>query len=381
VTEIKFDIAKQRQARRTALDSRLASLTLPPGALDGVFSPLLQILSAEASVGAQGQLQPWALLFAADHGVAMHHQVSPFPTSVTAHMVANFLRGRAAMSVLSARRKMPLEIVNVGVANDLPIAEQPCDAVCYHNWTCKEADTMHKVFLESLGSRDLSQEDALSRQEHQRIFQRAYEFVRTGVLQKKINLLVLGEMGIGNTTASAALSCVLLNEKPKSVTGRGTGAQGEIWQNKLHAVEKGLRRFASEHVSTRHAFVQQKPTENDAHILLSSLGGKEISALAGAALGAFSMDCCVLLDGVIATSAVAPFVLAHPQFQALLVAGHLSPEPAHQKLLSLLELKPLLDLGLRLGEGSGAALALGLLQDAKSLFDDIATFAEAGMAP
>jgi nicotinate-nucleotide--dimethylbenzimidazole phosphoribosyltransferase len=193
------------------------------------------------------------------------------------------------------------------------------------------------------------------------------------ITETDCDVLFLGEMGIGNTTPASALAALTLKKKPADCVGRGTGLNDAGLSRKKEVVTAAVDRFTSSFGLP--SFV----SSDEAHCVMREVGGAELSALAGAAWRAAQLRRYVLLDGLIVTAAVAPFALAEPEFSKWLLASHQSAEPIHEGLLKALNLSPLLKLGLRLGEGSGAAFALGLLQDADALLSGMATFSGAGV--
>jgi nicotinate-nucleotide--dimethylbenzimidazole phosphoribosyltransferase len=355
-----------------------------------IFEPVLRILASPAAQAASSQvtLSPAAFLFAGDHGVAKNRSVSAFPCEVTAQMVANFLSGGAAMAVLARRRGMRLVVCDVGVATPLPArtgraaAEGSMDPtrsdVTFLDWNIPRERRGTGAY--AFGARDISEEHALEYADHLAVFERARALAREAATRRGVNLLGLGEMGIGNTTPATAIASVLLREDPSAITGVGTGLAMLARRHKADVVRRCVTRFRSKLPTVALQYSQGRPTLEDAHLLMASLGGFELSAMAGAACGAAEAGCHVLLDGVICTAAVAPYALALPGLSPWLIAGHKSSEPAHAKMLALLNLSPLVDLNLRLGEGTGAAMAVGLLQDAFALLQEMATFSDAGVS-
>ncbi|MCA2959395.1 MAG: nicotinate-nucleotide--dimethylbenzimidazole phosphoribosyltransferase [Silvanigrellales bacterium] len=375
-----LDVRAPPQATDSPAFARYVSLTMPPGAMATLFEPVLRILASPASISSAstGGIAPAAFLFAGDHSVAKNKAVSAFPCEVTAQMVANFLAGGAAMSVLARRRGMRLVVCDVGVATPLPnLASKTSDAT-FLDWNVPREK--RGVGEYPFGSRDISEENALDFDDHLSVFERGRALAQEAVSRHGVNLLVLGEMGIGNTTPATAIASVLLREDPSSITGVGTGLNIHARRHKTDVVRRCVARFRSKLPTVALQFSQGRPVLEDAHLLLAGLGGFELSAMAGAACGAAEAGCYVVLDGVICTAAIAPFAIAVPSLAPWLIAGHRSAEPAHGKLLSHLALSPLVDLNLRLGEGSGAAMAVGLLQDALALLDTMATFSDAGVS-
>ncbi|TVQ59287.1 MAG: nicotinate-nucleotide--dimethylbenzimidazole phosphoribosyltransferase [Rhodobacteraceae bacterium] len=313
-------------AARAAAAARDATLTKPPGAL-GRLEALALWWCGWRGV-ARGRLErPQIVVFAGDHGVAARG-VSAFPSAVTAQMVANFEAGGAAINQLAAALGARLDVVALDVGR--PTAD----------FTEGPAMT-HAEFLASLSAGwDAVDPDA--------------------------DLLIPGEMGIGNTTAAAAVAAALFGGEPAAWVGRGTGVDDRGLAAKAETVAAGL---------TRHGAALGDPLE-----ALRRLGGRELAAMAGAVAAARARRVPVILDGFIATAAVAPLAQAAPGALDHCLAGHRSAEAGHGRLLSALGLDPVLDLGLRLGEGSGAAAAALILKAALACHDGMATFAEAGVS-
>ncbi|MFN7223616.1 MAG: nicotinate-nucleotide--dimethylbenzimidazole phosphoribosyltransferase [Paracoccaceae bacterium] len=314
------------RAAQVAATARNAQLTKPPGAL-GRLEDLAIWLA-----GWQGRDKPKAdapqvVIFAGNHGVAARG-VSAFPPEVTAQMVANFRHGGAAINQLS--RSFGAKM------------------------------TVHSLDLDH-PTADFTQSPAMTEAE-------VVSALATGwmAVDPAADLLVTGEMGIGNTTSAAAIACALLGGAPEDWVGRGTGVDDHGLQRKADAVRAGL---------ATHATALTNPLE-----VLRCLGGREIAAMAGAIARARAERVAVVLDGFICCAAA--LVLARAQDGALdhCLAGHVSAETAHGRLLAALGKEPLLNLGLRLGEGSGAALALGVVQGAVACHSGMATFAEAGVS-
>ena len=312
-------------AARAAAGARQAQLTKPPGSLGRLEE--IAIFMA----GWQGRERPRiecgrAVIFAGNHGVVARG-VSAFPAAVTAQMVANFAAGGAAINALAAGAGLSLAVVPLAL--DRP-------------------------------TNDFTQESALAQAECLNALNAGAQAVSDA------DLLVLGEMGIGNTTSASALATASFGGTAAEWVGPGTGVDAAGLAHKVAAVEAGL---------ARHAGALGSSFE-----MLRRLGGREIAAIAGAVLAARHARVPVVLDGFIATAAVAPLASAEPSIVDHLIAGHCSAEPGHRRLLSRLGLRPLLELNMRLGEGSGAAVAAGVIRAALAAHDGMATFAEAGVA-
>jgi nicotinate-nucleotide--dimethylbenzimidazole phosphoribosyltransferase len=306
--------------------ARDAQLTKPPGAL-GRLEEIVEWLAAWQRHDSPKVEQPVVAVFAGNHGVVAQG-VAAYPQAVTAQMVANFQSDGAAV-----------------------------------NQICKTFDLGLKVFELALEvpTLDITQDAAMSEQDCAATMAYGMEAIANGV-----DLLCIGEMGIGNTTIAAALAHGLFGGTPEQWVGPGTGVDAEGLKRKADAV----RRAAALH--QQHL---ADPLE-----VLRRLGGRELAAMAGAILGARMNRVPVLIDGYVATAAAAVLFKADPTALDHCMAAHVSAEPAHKALLAELGLKPLLDLGMRLGEGSGAALAAGLVRAAVNCHNGMATFASAGVS-
>ncbi len=303
---------------------RQNSLTKPPGSL-GRLEELAVFMA-----GWQGSSRPslgrvQALIFAGNHGVVAQG-VNPYPAEVTAGMVRNFANGGAAINQICDVAGADLSVI----ALDL---DQPTG--------------------------DFTQGPAMTAAEVELAMTRGAEAVAPDA-----DLLVLGEMGIGNSTVAAALAASVLGGRAEDWVGPGTGASEAIMANKIHAVTQGLARHAP----------------RDARETLAAFGGREQAALCGAILQARQMGVPVLLDGFICTAAAAVLTRDDPDALIHCLIGHESREPGHGRLIAALGKRPILSLGMRLGEGSGAALAVCVLRAALACHDGMATFAEAGLA-
>ncbi|BDI31708.1 nicotinate-nucleotide--dimethylbenzimidazole phosphoribosyltransferase [Capsulimonas corticalis] len=331
-----FDVHAARQARE-----RQDRLTKPQGSLGQLEALSIQLAGITGNPLPRTD-RPGIFVFAADHGVAARG-VSAYPAEVTAQMVLNYARGGAVINVLAKQIGAELTVADVGVSSALPD-----DLIIHHR----------KV---RLGTADWTEGPAMTREEALRAIQIGAEiFEASGA-----DLAVIGEMGIGNTTTAAALSAALTGLAPAELIGRGTGVDDAGLARKLAAIETGLARL---------------PKTSDPLEILSAIGGLEIAAMAGVALAAARRRVPVLLDGFISTTAGLLAAAIAPAAREYLLASHRSPEPGHTLLLRRLELTPLLDLGMRLGEGSGAALAVPLIQSALAVLRDVATFEQAGVS-
>jgi nicotinate-nucleotide--dimethylbenzimidazole phosphoribosyltransferase len=292
-----------------------------------------------------GALPKAVVLVAADHGVA-EEGVSAYPSEVTAQMLSAFVSGSAAISVLARQAGARLVVVDAGVRE--PFVDP--------------AVTSLRI---GAGTRSFADGPAMSQDEAVRAIRNgiglAEELSATG-----IGVVALGDMGIGNTTSAAALTAVLLSREAEEVCGRGTGVDDD-----------GLRRKVE---TVRRALVANAVDGADLLAVLSAFGGFEIATLVGVILGAAAAGLVVVTDGVITTAAALVAARLAPDAAGRLIAAHRSSEPAHALQLDALELRPLLELDMRLGEGSGAALALPVIDAALSIAREMGTFDEAGVS-
>lgn len=361
-----------RAAEDALLFSRYCSLTMPSGALDALMHPTLKILAQRVPQSAL-PLKVGFLIFAGDHAVARRHSVSAYPPEVTPQMVANIVSGGAAISQLATRRGAPLMVCDVGVADgfgDL-LNLRPATDILF------ERKNLHLHFPNDgfeLGARDITVMSSLTEAAHFHCWKAGADCVDALLKYSQCDIIALGEMGIGNTTAASAIAAIVLNKPVEECVGRGTGLDDAGLRRKAKVVSAALQRAQPELLSCDHRSLAWT------HAVLREIGGAELSALAGAAWRAADRGVMALLDGMIVTSAVSPVALSDLSLLPWLLASHESAEQIHKSLLSQLGLKPLLQLGLRLGEGSGAALAAGLLQDTDALLRHMATFESAGVS-
>ena len=328
---------------RQQAEQRQAMLTKPPGAL-GRLEHIAIRLAALQNVARPCVDKISITVFAADHGVVAEG-VSAFPQSVTAAMVANFAQGGAAISVLARQLQATLEVINLGTVDEL--------------------DPMPGVISVRLGPGTANFTQAAAMTEEQ--VARALDVGRQSVARGAgAQLFIGGEMGIGNTTAAAALGCVLLEAAPTALAGPGTGLDGHGVARKAAVIARALALHQAEC--------------GDALQALRRLGGFEIAALTGSYLACAQAGLPVLIDGFIATVAALVAVRLNPAAADWFLYAHASAEPGHARVLAALHAQPLLDIGMRLGEGSGAAVAVPLLRLACALHNEMATFAEAAVA-
>jgi nicotinate-nucleotide--dimethylbenzimidazole phosphoribosyltransferase len=317
-----MSVAETAQA---ALDAK----TKPRGSL-GRLEELAVRIAAVRGTPNPGRLEAAVVVAAADHGVAAEG-VSAYPAEVTKQMLANFEAGGAAVCVLARAAGARVLVVDVGVGKP---------------------------------TGNIALEPAMPQEATRRLLQEG-EACAAELDADGVGIVALGEMGIANSTVAAALAAALLDVDAERVCGRGTGVDDEGLARKVAVVRRAL---AANHVD-----------RDDAIAVLAALGGAELAFLCGVALGAVARRMVVVLDGFISSVAGLAAARINPAVVDALIAAHLSPEPGHRLVLNELGLVPLLDLGLRLGEGSGAALCLPLLDAALAVLDEMATFEAAGV--
>ncbi|SCE95036.1 nicotinate-nucleotide--dimethylbenzimidazole phosphoribosyltransferase [Micromonospora chokoriensis] len=364
-------IAAIRPADETAMAAARelhGRLTKPAGSL-GALEDLSVRLAGLAGACPPPLPEPAAVaIFAGDHGV--HAQgVSPWPQEVTAQMIGNFLAGGAVVNAFARQAGASVTVVDVGVATPLSAGPVPASAVPDAAAPAQAVldPAVPRLVVASVrrGTRDLAVTAALTRDE-------ALAAVQTGIrvadelIDAGARILLTGDMGIGNTTPAAALIAAFTGVDALDATGRGTGVDDPTYAHKVGVVRAALARHA--------------PDPTDPLGVLAAVGGLEHAALAGLILGAAARRTPVLLDGVIAVSAALAAAAFAPDAVGAMVAGHRSAEPGATVALRHLGLEPLVDLGLRLGEGTGALLALPVVTGAVRVLHEVATFDSAGVA-
>lgn len=338
-------IGRLDQAAMAAARRRHDQLTKPPGSLGRLEEIGVWLAGVRGEVRPRVD-NPVVIVAAADHGV-VRNGVSAYPSEVTPQMVLNFLAGGAAVSVLARSVGARVVVVDAGVASDLP------------------AHPELLVRRGGAGTADISAGPAMTRAQARQMIEHGIELAEAQIAAGA-GLIVLGEMGIGNTTPSAAIVAVVSGRPVAEVTGAGTGLPPEGIRRKVAVIEQ--------------AIAVNQPEPDDGLGLLAALGGFEIGLLAGVVLGAARARVPVLLDGFITGAAALIARALAPATAPFLLASHRSREPGHAAALAVLGLQPLLDLNLRLGEGSGALLALPLVRAAAAVLDEMATFADAGVS-
>lgn len=323
---------------------RLDSLTKPQGSL-GKLEELARRIAVM-----QGKVPPQIgrkllFVFAADHGIT-EEGVSAYPKEVTAQMTYNFLRGGAAINVLARHNGVEVEVIDVGV--DYEFFNPPGLRNC-------------KV---RRGTDNFSRGPAMTQSEARQSIKIGIRLVEE-VASKKLFLLGAGEMGIGNTSSAAAILSALTGAAPRDVVGRGTGIDDATWTRKVAAIERGLE--------------VNRPDPKDPLDVLTKVGGLEIGAMTGIILGAAAFHIPMVLDGFISGAGALLAQRLCPHVHDVLFASHLSTEAGHGALLEALKLPPVLDLAMRLGEGTGACMLMGLIEAAVKILGEMATFESAGV--
>ena len=321
-------------------------LTKPRGALGRLEDLSVWVASCQGDCPPTQFTRARVVVFAGDHGVA-REGVSAYPSEVTAQMVANIDAGGAAINILAEAAGATVRVVDMAVDRD----ESPTDATM-----------AHKV---RRSSGNIATEDAMHLDEAIAAIE-AGRRIADNEVDAGADLLIAGDMGIGNTTAATTLIAALIGTEPVAAVGRGTGIDDAAWSRKTAAV--------------RDALYRSRDRRDDPVALLAACGGADLAAMAGFCAQAAVRRTPLLLDGVVVSAAALVADRLAPGARAWWRAGHRSPEPAHALALAELGLEPIVDLGLRLGEGTGAAVALPILRAAVSLLSSMATFTDAGVS-
>jgi len=335
------------EARRRARD-RADSLLMPPRAL-GRLLDLGESVAGIAGFPTPDLSRKTIVVMAGDHGVT-EEGVSAFPSEVTGQMVHGFAAGMAGINVLSRHAGIGVRVVDMGCRADLSAL------------TASGAVIDMKV---APGTRNMRREPAMSPDQAVLSIRRGAEIARR-LADEGVRMIGTGDMGIGNTTPSAAIAVVVTGREARAMTGRGTGVDDAGLARKSLVIEQSIAARA--------------PDPKDAVDILSKIGGFEIGGIAGLVLGAAERRIPVVVDGVISTAGAVLAWLLEPRVQGYLFAAHRSVEPAHQAMLGLLGLDPVLDLQMRLGEGTGCALAMPIIEAGVKVIREMATFAEAGVS-
>lgn len=324
---------------------RQSQLTKPLGSL-GQLEDLSVQLAAITGCDRLSVARKGVFIMAADHGVAIEG-VSAYPAEVTYQMVLNFLHGGAAINVLARQAGARVVIVDIGVASefgDLP------------------GLIRRKV---ALGTANMAAGPAMTLEQAEQAVQIGIDVVQSEI-DAGLDLVATGDMGIGNTTASSAIVAAFTGLSVAQVTGRGTGIDDAGWSRKVEVIERALE--------------VNRPDPSNALDVLSKVGGLEIAGLAGIIIGAASKRVPVVIDGFISGAAALVAAEMLPEVRPYMIAAHQSVEIGHRVMLERLGLRPLINLNLRLGEGTGSALAFHLIEGAARIHNEMATFAEAGVS-
>ena len=345
IREILEQIQPLDNKAMAACQARLDNLTKPLNSLAG-FEKLAVQLAGITRQDRPHQLRKSIILMAADHGVAVEG-VSAYPPEVTAQMVANFCQGGAAINTFAAHMQAGLVLVDIGVAGDVPAMPGLIGA---------------KI---AAGTANMTQEPAMTREQ-------VLAAVTTGItvaceqLRQGVRVIGLGEMGIGNTTPSTAIVACYSSQQLDCLTGRGTGINDDGWQRKVQVIGKAL--------------AVNNPDPLDPLDVLAKVGGLEIAGLTGVVLAAAAHQAAVVLDGLNTSAAALIACRLHPHVRHYLIGSHYSVEPAHQEALQLMGVPAYLHLDMRLGEGTGAALGMSLIDASLHVLNDMKTFGEAQVA-
>jgi nicotinate-nucleotide--dimethylbenzimidazole phosphoribosyltransferase len=330
--------------------AHLDTLTKPLGSLGRLEDLAAQMVSIRRQEYTE-PLRKAVYIFAADHGVTAEG-VSAYPSEVTRQMVLNFLAHGAAINVLAKLHSVEMNVVDVGVDADFDRID----------------GLLHRKVRR--GTRNMMREPAMSSDELTEALGVGLDLADDSKARGH-NLVAVGEMGIGNTTAASAITSLLTGRPAEFTTGKGTGLNTNALQHKRRVIEAVLQKHFGE---------AKGDTLPDPVDVLRMVGGLEIAAMTGFILGAARHGVAVVLDGFISTAAAAVAFALVPQVRGYLFAGHQSEEPGHLALLDYLELKPILGLNMRLGEGTGAVLAMPILESAMCLYSQMATFESAGVS-
>lgn len=343
---IHADCRQPSSEHRERARARQDELTKPQGSLGRIETLAVELAALQHRDRPVAARVP-VIVFAGDHGVVAQG-VSAFPSEVTVQMLHNFANGGAAISVLARELGLPLRVVDAGTRATHAIAGVQADKPCH-------------------GTRDFSVEAAMSEDELGHALAAGRRAIEAA---EAADLFVFGEMGIGNTTAASALACALADLPLDELVGAGTGLQGDRIAHKQQVIADALA-LHRPHIAG---------SGDPARETLRRVGGLEIAAMAGAMIAAAQRGVPVLVDGFIVSAAALAAVGLQPQVRPWLLFSHQSAERGHARVLAALDARPLLQLDLRLGEGSGAALALPLLRLACALHAGMATFAEAAVS-
>jgi nicotinate-nucleotide--dimethylbenzimidazole phosphoribosyltransferase len=346
IEEIIANIPPLDEAAMQSARLRQDTLTKPRGSLGRLEELSIQLAGMTADPFPRVERKA-VIVMAADHGVALEG-VSAYPAEVTPQMVLNFLRGGAAINVLARQAGARVVVVDMGVAAEIE-------------------ETSGKLISRkiSLGTANMASGPAMTPEQARQSIQGGLDIAESEIALG-VDILATGDMGIGNTTASAAIACALMNQTPQNIAGRGTGVNDEGLKRKIDVIARSLE--------------INQPDGNDALDVLAKVGGFEIGGLVGVILASAAHRKPVVIDGFISTAAAMLAVSLSPAVRNYLIAAHVSQERGHKLMLEWLGLKALLDLNMRLGEGTGAVLAFDLVEASARILCEMATFDEAGVS-
>lgn len=327
------------------IQHKINNKTKPHGALGRLENVALQIALIQDTLTPR-LVKPHIVVFAASHGIA-NEGVSAYPSEVTFQMVLNFLNGGAAINVFTKQNDIELTLVDAGVDHDFEPNQKLIDAKINH------------------GTKSFLKQSAMTEDECQRAIEKGKEIVKN-IAETGCNVIGFGEMGIGNTSSAAVIMSKLLDIPIEDCVGKGTGVNPDQYQNKINILQKAI---------SNHAEVATDPMR-----VLQTFGGFEIAMMCGAFLAAAQEKMVLMVDGFIASAAFLCAFKLNPEIKDFAVFCHQSEEKGHQLLLDRLNIKPLLNLDMRLGEGTGCAVAYPLLKSAVAFFNEMASFESAGVS-
>ena len=351
---LNFDIESISDQLDHDIQKKIDEKTKPQGALGKLETLAFQIARVQQTLSPI-ILKPHILVFAADHGVAQNHMISAYPSDVTWKMVDNFLNHGAAINVLARTHGMGLSIIDSGVNH--------------------EFQTQSDLISEKIGygTQDYIKGPAMSKQDCLKAIQVGQKLAKTQAKHGS-NILCFGEMGIGNTSSASLITHIIAKTSLEHCVGKGTGLNTAQQKQKQKLLQNASDRYSA-------SLPQNADQDHEAIIhLLSELGGFEIAMMCGAFIGAAQSGCIAVVDGFISSAAALCAITLSANVQDYCIFSHHSAEPGHQAILSHLKASPLLDLSLRLGEGTGAALIVPLMHSAVCLLNDMASFSSANVS-
>lgn len=335
----------------TKAQDRTANLIMPPRAM-GRVNDLGEQLCAITGTLKPATDKKAVFVMAGDHGIAAEG-VSAFPQEVTGQMIGAFLGQMATINALCNTYGIDVCVTDVGSIHDLPDTALSTKAQFFQRKVAK-------------GTHNFSTQPAMTTAQAEQAVMTGFEIASDQIQKQGLNLIATGDMGIANTTASAAIGSVITGETPDVMTGRGTGIDDNTLKLKTEVIRK--------------AIAKHQPSPSDGLDILSKIGGFEIGAIAGVMLAAAYHKIPVVVDGIISTAGALIASTLCKETTQYMIAGHQSVEPGHTKMLAHLDLTPILDLGMRLGEGTGAVIAMNVIDGAAAVIKDVATFEEAAVS-